>query len=119
MHFHVKHILRLGHCASVQGKRTLGRKLWSLSTAAAAATQQQPQRGLTVAGKHHATTRAKTYFTRRCCRNYASDQSTYNRAFASARDQPEQYWAEVGQDISWFEPWSKTLVAEDPVFPNW
>ncbi|XP_051911773.1 acyl-CoA synthetase short-chain family member 3, mitochondrial isoform X1 [Hippocampus zosterae] len=43
----------------------------------------------------------------------------YGRAFAAARDRPEQYWAEVGQDIRWFEPWSKTLHVEDPVFPNW
>ncbi|XP_047246030.1 acyl-CoA synthetase short-chain family member 3, mitochondrial isoform X2 [Girardinichthys multiradiatus] len=25
----------------------------------------------------------------------------------------------MGQNISWFEPWSKTLKVEDPVFPNW
>ncbi|XP_077355911.1 acyl-CoA synthetase short-chain family member 3, mitochondrial isoform X3 [Festucalex cinctus] len=43
----------------------------------------------------------------------------YGRAFAAARDRPEQFWAEVGQDIRWFEPWSKTLHVEDPVFPNW
>lgn len=114
MHFHVKHIVRLGHCAPVPGKRTLGGKLWSVSAAAA-----QQQRGLTAAGSHHAPAHLKTCFTLHGCRNYASDTSVYSRAFASARDHPEQYWAEVGQDINWFEPWTKTLHAEDPVFPNW
>nr|XP_057933137.1 acyl-CoA synthetase short-chain family member 3, mitochondrial isoform X1 [Doryrhamphus excisus] len=46
-------------------------------------------------------------------------QAEYRRAFAFARDQPAQYWAEAGEDIRWFEPWSKTLQVEDPVFPQW
>nr|XP_020469347.1 acyl-CoA synthetase short-chain family member 3, mitochondrial isoform X1 [Monopterus albus] len=25
----------------------------------------------------------------------------------------------MGQDIKWFEPWSKTVHIEDPVFPDW
>ncbi|KAE8281276.1 Acyl-CoA synthetase short-chain family member 3, mitochondrial [Larimichthys crocea] len=116
MHFHIKHILRLNHCAPLQRKRTLGRKLW---TAAAAAQQQQEQqqRGSKAPGSH-VCAEIRTYFTPRGCRSYASD-SAYGRAFATARDNPETFWGEMGQDISWFEPWSKTLHIEDPVFPNW
>uniref|UniRef100_A0A8C4I5A4 Acyl-CoA synthetase short-chain family member 3, mitochondrial n=1 Tax=Dicentrarchus labrax TaxID=13489 RepID=A0A8C4I5A4_DICLA len=102
MHFHIKHILRLNQCAPLQRKRTLGRKLWTVS---AAQQQQQQQRGLRASGSHF-------------CRNYASD-TAYSRAFATARDNPESFWGEVGHDIHWFEPWSKTLHVEDPVFPNW
>ncbi|XP_034019694.1 acyl-CoA synthetase short-chain family member 3, mitochondrial isoform X1 [Thalassophryne amazonica] len=51
-------------------------------------------------------------------RNCASD-AAYRRAFTSARDQPDGFWGEVGEEIKWFEPWTKTLQAEDPAFPNW
>ncbi|KAI4802781.1 hypothetical protein KUCAC02_006357 [Chaenocephalus aceratus] len=111
MHFHIKHLVRLNPCASVQGKRTLERKLWTIVSAA------QQQRRVRAAGSLPSAD-IKTYFAQQCCRNYASD-TAYNRAFNSARDNPETFWAEVGQDINWFEPWSKTLHVEDPVFPNW
>ncbi|TMS02825.1 Acyl-CoA synthetase short-chain family member 3, mitochondrial [Larimichthys crocea] len=114
MHFHIKHILRLNHCAPLQRKRTLGRKLW---TAAAQQQQEQQQRGSKAPGSHVCAD-IRTYFTPRGCRSYASD-TAYGRAFATARDNPETFWGEMGQDISWFEPWSKTLHIEDPVFPNW
>ncbi|KAM7378422.1 hypothetical protein PAMA_013367 [Pampus argenteus] len=105
MHYQVKHILRLSPC-----RRIVGRKLWSVS---AQQQQQQQQRGRRAAGSY-ASADVNKYF----CRNYASD-ATYSRAFASAADKPDRFWAEVGQDIKWFEPWSKTLHVEDPVFPNW
>ncbi|XP_053271360.1 acyl-CoA synthetase short-chain family member 3, mitochondrial [Pleuronectes platessa] len=94
MHRHVGHLLRLGRCAPVPCRRNP----WVV---AAAAQQQQQQQ------QHQ-----------RVCRSYASD-AAYRQTFASARDQPESYWAEVGQDIHWFEPWTRTLHAEDPVFPDW
>ena len=54
------------------------------------------------------------------CRKYASDTTTaYHQAFAAARHKPEEFWGEVSQDVSWFEPWEKTAHLEDPVFPNW
>ncbi|KAK1906601.1 Acyl-CoA synthetase short-chain family member 3 mitochondrial [Dissostichus eleginoides] len=112
MHFHIKHLVRLNPCASVQGKRTLERKLWTVVSAA------QQQRSFSRAAGSLASADIKKYFAQQCCRNYASD-TAYNRAFNSARDNPETFWAEVGQDINWFEPWSKTLHVEDPVFPNW
>ncbi|XP_034529247.1 acyl-CoA synthetase short-chain family member 3, mitochondrial [Notolabrus celidotus] len=110
MHFRMKQILRLNQCVTFQReKKSLGGKLWSVSAA-----QQQ---GVRAAGSH-ASADLKKYYSLQSCRNYASD-SVYNRAFASARDNPETYWSEMGQDINWFEPWSKTLHMEDPVFPNW
>ncbi|XP_070847737.1 acyl-CoA synthetase short-chain family member 3, mitochondrial [Chaetodon trifascialis] len=107
MHVQIKHFL--SRCAPLQRKRTLGRKLWTLSAA--------QQRGESAAGSP-----ASAYFHKRfapqSCRNYASD-TAYGRAFTAARDHPERFWGEVAQEINWFEPWSKTLHVEDPVFPNW
>uniref|UniRef100_A0A8C4I0S1 Acyl-CoA synthetase short-chain family member 3, mitochondrial n=1 Tax=Dicentrarchus labrax TaxID=13489 RepID=A0A8C4I0S1_DICLA len=68
--------------------------------------------------RSHASADIRNYFPLQFCRNYASD-TAYSRAFATARDNPESFWGEVGHDIHWFEPWSKTLHVEDPVFPNW
>uniref|UniRef100_A0A672YE53 Acyl-CoA synthetase short-chain family member 3, mitochondrial n=1 Tax=Sphaeramia orbicularis TaxID=375764 RepID=A0A672YE53_9TELE len=77
------------------------------------------QRGIRPAGSNTAATaNIKPYFALQSCRKYASD-STYSHAFTAARDSPDTFWAEVGQDINWFEPWTKTLHIEDPVFPNW
>lgn len=98
MHFQVRHVLRLQPCA-------LGRRVWTASAA---------QRR----GPAHASADRGTRFAPRSCRSYASD-AAYGRAFASARDDPGAFWGEVGQDLNWFEPWSKTLHVEDPVFPNW
>ncbi|KAF1372231.1 hypothetical protein PFLUV_G00263040 [Perca fluviatilis] len=109
MHFQLKHLLRLNRCVSVQRKRTLGKTLWAVSAA--------KQRGVRQAGSHASADIGK-YFALQCSRSYASD-TAYERAFAAARDKPEAFWGEVGQDINWFEPWSKTLHVEDPVFPNW
>uniref|UniRef100_A0A4W6BYM8 Acyl-CoA synthetase short-chain family member 3, mitochondrial n=1 Tax=Lates calcarifer TaxID=8187 RepID=A0A4W6BYM8_LATCA len=111
MHFQIKHVLRLNHCVQVRRNK---RTLWSVSAAAA----QQQQRGVRATGSHASPADVQRYFAVQCCRNYASD-TAYSRAFATARDDPEQFWGEMGQDINWFEPWSKTLHAEDPVFPNW
>lgn len=52
------------------------------------------------------------------CRSHSSD-TAYGRAFAAARDQPEQFWAEAAQDVHWFRPFSQTLHVQDPVFPSW
>ncbi|XP_032361460.1 acyl-CoA synthetase short-chain family member 3, mitochondrial [Etheostoma spectabile] len=109
MHFQIKHLVRLNPCVSVQRKRTLWKTLWAVSAA--------KQRGVRPAGSH-ASADIQKHFSLQCSRNYASD-TAYNRAFASARDNPEAFWGEVGRDINWFEPWSKTLHVEDPVFPNW
>ncbi|CAL1568463.1 unnamed protein product [Knipowitschia caucasica] len=51
-------------------------------------------------------------------RTYVSD-SAYSQAFSAARDSPDSFWTQAGQHIDWFEPWTKTLHFEDPVFPQW
>lgn len=109
MHFQIQRILRLNPCAPLQRKGTLGRKLWTYLAA-----QKRGER----ATEWHSSANIKKYFALQSCRNYASD-TAYDRAFATARDNPERFWGEVGQDITWFQPWSKILHVEDPVFPNW
>lgn len=109
MHFQIQHLLRF-NLSPAQRKRTLERILWTVSA--------QQRGGRAAAAGSHASAHIKKYFALQYCRNYASD-TAYSRAFASARDNPETFWAEMAQDINWFEPWSKTLHVEDPVFPNW
>ncbi|XP_036376101.1 acyl-CoA synthetase short-chain family member 3, mitochondrial [Megalops cyprinoides] len=50
--------------------------------------------------------------------NRASN-TAYDEAFSSARDTPEVFWSKAAENVSWFEPWSKTLDVTDPVFPKW
>lgn len=95
------HVVRLRPCASLLHRTTLWGKLRS---ALAAQTPGEASN--------------KECFALHGCRKYASD-AVYRRAFNAARDNPEAFWGEVGQDITWFQPWSKTLHVEDPVFPNW
>uniref|UniRef100_A0A671XHE4 Acyl-CoA synthetase short-chain family member 3, mitochondrial n=1 Tax=Sparus aurata TaxID=8175 RepID=A0A671XHE4_SPAAU len=95
----MRRLLRPGHCAPLQRRRTPGRTLWTVPAA-----RQQQQRGDNRAAGPHASARSHKSF----CRSYASD-ALYGRAFASARDSPETFWAEAGQDVNWFEPWSQTL----------
>nr|XP_023694411.1 acyl-CoA synthetase short-chain family member 3, mitochondrial [Paramormyrops kingsleyae] len=45
--------------------------------------------------------------------------STYSREFRGARDNPEIFWSRVAENITWFEPWSRTLDCNDPIFPKW
>uniref|UniRef100_A0A3P9KKD6 Acyl-CoA synthetase short-chain family member 3, mitochondrial n=1 Tax=Oryzias latipes TaxID=8090 RepID=A0A3P9KKD6_ORYLA len=97
MQLQIKHLVRLNPRAAVQRRRLPGRKLWSCCE-----TATRPHAG---AGAWS-------------CRFYASD-CAYSRAFAAAREQPDVFWGEKGLDIDWFEPWTKTLHVEDPVFPNW
>uniref|UniRef100_A0A8C7ZQ91 Acyl-CoA synthetase short-chain family member 3, mitochondrial n=1 Tax=Oryzias sinensis TaxID=183150 RepID=A0A8C7ZQ91_9TELE len=97
MQLQIKHLVRLNPRAAVQRRRLPGRKLWSCCE-----TATRPHAG---AGAWS-------------CRFYASD-CAYSRAFAAAREQPDVFWGEKGLDIDWFEPWTKTLHVDDPVFPNW
>lgn len=110
MHFQMKHILRLNACTPLRRKRTTGRKPWSVLAA--------QKHGDRATGWYYASAQIQRVFALQSCRNYASD-TAYGRAFAAARDNPEKFWGDVGQDIKWFQPWSKTLHVEDPVFPNW
>ncbi|XP_068611563.1 acyl-CoA synthetase short-chain family member 3, mitochondrial [Brachionichthys hirsutus] len=111
MRVRFKHIRRLlSRSGSPQRKVTTGRKLWTVS----AAQQRLPQRA---AGTRASASADKNVDAQRC-RSYASD-AAYGRAFARARDKPETFWGEAGEDIHWFEPWKQTLHVQDPVFPNW
>uniref|UniRef100_A0A667ZY66 Acyl-CoA synthetase short-chain family member 3, mitochondrial n=1 Tax=Myripristis murdjan TaxID=586833 RepID=A0A667ZY66_9TELE len=107
MHCQVKVILRLSHLASVQRRRIPGRKLWTL------ASQRDMRAGCVASARAFSK-----HLASQCSRGCASD-AAYGRAFASARDNPEHFWAQVGRDINWFEPWTKTLHVEDPVYPDW
>lgn len=108
----MKQFLRLKRCARVHCTRTIRGKL--RVELAQQPQQQQHDRGSRVTGLCAAANPQHL----QACRNYASD-TAYNRAFSAARDTPETFWSEVGQNLHWFEPWTKTLHAEDPVFPEW
>lgn len=105
MHSQIKLILRVNPCATLQRKRSLGRKAWT-ALASRTRAERAPE-------WHEAASLCKF-----ACRGYAS-HAAYGRAFAAARDEPEKFWDEAARDIQWFQPWSKTLHVEDPVFPNW
>uniref|UniRef100_A0A8C9S889 Acyl-CoA synthetase short-chain family member 3, mitochondrial n=1 Tax=Scleropages formosus TaxID=113540 RepID=A0A8C9S889_SCLFO len=47
---------------------------------------------------------------------FATVPTTYDQAFASARDEPDSFWSAVAQKVTWFEPWSQTLDKSNPVF---
>ncbi|XP_038137275.1 acyl-CoA synthetase short-chain family member 3, mitochondrial isoform X2 [Cyprinodon tularosa] len=113
MHSQIKNLMRLTPCAPVHSKRILERKLWYCC----AAKQPQLEGGFSATGSH-AAAKENVFSGLQSCRNYASE-CAYTQAFASARDHPETFWGEMGHNIKWFEPWSKTLHVEDPVFPNW
>uniref|UniRef100_A0A667ZSG6 Acyl-CoA synthetase short-chain family member 3, mitochondrial n=1 Tax=Myripristis murdjan TaxID=586833 RepID=A0A667ZSG6_9TELE len=83
------------------------RKLWTL------ASQRDMRAGCVASARAFSK-----HLASQCSRGCASD-AAYGRAFASARDNPEHFWAQVGRDINWFEPWTKTLHVEDPVYPDW
>uniref|UniRef100_A0A667ZXZ9 Acyl-CoA synthetase short-chain family member 3, mitochondrial n=1 Tax=Myripristis murdjan TaxID=586833 RepID=A0A667ZXZ9_9TELE len=82
-------------------------KLWTL------ASQRDMRAGCVASARAFSK-----HLASQCSRGCASD-AAYGRAFASARDNPEHFWAQVGRDINWFEPWTKTLHVEDPVYPDW
>lgn len=109
MQLQIKHIVRWTFRSAVQRQGTVGRKLWTVCAA--------QRRGAGAEGSHACANINKSV-SLQCCRKYASD-TAYSRAFATARDDPEKFWGEAARDIHWFEPWSKSLHVEDPVFPNW
>ncbi|MBN3279345.1 ACSS3 synthetase, partial [Polyodon spathula] len=43
----------------------------------------------------------------------------YNQAFSSSIQDPEKFWSEAAQSITWFEQWSKTLDNSNPPFSKW
>ncbi|XP_041110238.1 acyl-CoA synthetase short-chain family member 3, mitochondrial-like isoform X1 [Polyodon spathula] len=56
--------------------------------------------------------------TRRYSTNVIGSE-LYNQAFSSSIQDPEKFWSEAAQGITWFEQWSKTLDNSNPPFSKW
>ncbi|XP_055761092.1 acyl-CoA synthetase short-chain family member 3, mitochondrial isoform X1 [Salvelinus fontinalis] len=54
-----------------------------------------------------------------CNRTLTTNTNAYDEAFRTARDDPEQFWSEAAQNVTWFEPWSRTMDNGDAIFPKW
>ncbi|KAJ0012601.1 hypothetical protein NQD34_016935 [Periophthalmus magnuspinnatus] len=103
MHSSIKQFIRLqpcahAHCRTAAGKLHMDLAQPRITRVCAAANTQR--------------------FVQQVSRKYTSD-TAYDQAFSAARDSPQAFWREAGQNIHWFEPWTKTLHFEDPVFPQW
>ncbi|XP_078424063.1 acyl-CoA synthetase short-chain family member 3, mitochondrial isoform X1 [Cetorhinus maximus] len=46
-------------------------------------------------------------------------QASYEKAFRQSIEEPEKFWSECAQEISWFKPWQKTLDLSNPPFVRW
>ncbi|KAK3544884.1 hypothetical protein QTP86_027581 [Hemibagrus guttatus] len=45
--------------------------------------------------------------------------NVYDEVFIKVRENPELFWSEAAQNISWAHRWTKTLDCADKVFPKW
>ncbi|XP_022243888.1 acyl-CoA synthetase short-chain family member 3, mitochondrial-like, partial [Limulus polyphemus] len=43
----------------------------------------------------------------------------YQQHFESARDDPESFWAEAAQEITWYKQWDTVLDNKNPPFAKW
>ncbi|XP_048404275.1 acyl-CoA synthetase short-chain family member 3, mitochondrial isoform X2 [Stegostoma tigrinum] len=46
-------------------------------------------------------------------------RASYESAFRKSVEEPEEFWSECAQEISWFKPWQKTLDFSNPPFVRW
>ncbi|XP_067906556.1 acyl-CoA synthetase short-chain family member 3, mitochondrial isoform X2 [Heterodontus francisci] len=46
-------------------------------------------------------------------------QENYENVFRKSIEEPEKFWSECAQGISWFKPWRKTLDFSNPPFVRW
>ncbi|XP_060695286.1 acyl-CoA synthetase short-chain family member 3, mitochondrial isoform X1 [Hemiscyllium ocellatum] len=46
-------------------------------------------------------------------------RTSYESAFRKSVEEPEEFWSECAQEISWFKPWQKTLEFSNPPFARW
>uniref|UniRef100_A0A8C7K7M6 Acyl-CoA synthetase short-chain family member 3, mitochondrial n=1 Tax=Oncorhynchus kisutch TaxID=8019 RepID=A0A8C7K7M6_ONCKI len=53
-----------------------------------------------------------------CNRTLTTNNNAYDEAFRTARNAPEQFWGEAAQNVTWFEPWSRTMDNGDAIFPK-
>uniref|UniRef100_A0A672LQB3 Acyl-CoA synthetase short-chain family member 3, mitochondrial n=1 Tax=Sinocyclocheilus grahami TaxID=75366 RepID=A0A672LQB3_SINGR len=69
-------------------------------------------------GLIYTTNRAYNTYRKHFIRTFSS-KYTYEDAFGLARDNPEKFWSEAADGITWFEHWTQTLDNTDTVFPKW
>lgn len=43
----------------------------------------------------------------------------YEAAYKRSMEDPEGFWAEVGQSVTWTKPWDKVLDNSDEPFTKW
>ncbi|KAG8223344.1 hypothetical protein J437_LFUL001222 [Ladona fulva] len=43
----------------------------------------------------------------------------YDRAFKNSLENPEEFWAEIGHELTWFKPWDKVMDNTNPPFTKW
>jgi len=48
---------------------------------------------------------------------YLSEE--YRKAYLRSIDEPEAFWAEVGQFLTWDRPWDKVIDNSKPPFTKW
>uniref|UniRef100_A0A674BTR8 Acyl-CoA synthetase short-chain family member 3, mitochondrial n=1 Tax=Salmo trutta TaxID=8032 RepID=A0A674BTR8_SALTR len=53
-----------------------------------------------------------------CNRTLITNNNAYDKVFRTARDDPDQFWSEAAQNVTWFEPWGRTLDNGDAIFPK-
>lgn len=45
--------------------------------------------------------------------------AAYEEAFRKSIENPEEFWAEVGQCVEWSKPWDKVLDDSESPFTKW
>ncbi|XP_030633153.1 acyl-CoA synthetase short-chain family member 3, mitochondrial isoform X2 [Chanos chanos] len=53
-------------------------------------------------------------YAKQCIRTVTT-KDAYDEAFKGARDEPEKFWGEEAQRVTWFEPWTQTLDRTDTI----
>lgn len=52
-------------------------------------------------------------------RNYSSDSGDYASVYTRSLIDPENFWAEQGETLTWHRKWDNVLDTTDPHFPKW
>uniref|UniRef100_UPI00398EAC49 acyl-CoA synthetase short-chain family member 3, mitochondrial n=1 Tax=Pristiophorus japonicus TaxID=55135 RepID=UPI00398EAC49 len=66
---------------------------------------------------HNGETRRRFHCSASC--PAVDPRASYESAFRTSVEEPEQFWSECAQEISWFKPWQKTLDFSSPPFVRW
>lgn len=43
----------------------------------------------------------------------------YEQAYRRSLQEPEKFWAEVGNEVEWSKPWTKVLDNSEEPFTKW